>query len=278
MRRDQIIKIAMVVCAVVAACAVVISLTGTFGGGSVFGYANADKYTAGDTEISGGIRKLEVNWTNGKVTVAYHAENTVTLKETANGSLNGDEKLHWWLDGDTLHVQYAKSNIRIGWNRQKELTVTLPEGLRLEEADIALTSGDLYAPELKADTVNLGSTSGNITVETDAKSAKVGATSGDIAVKLTGDADFVKAGTTSGTIRLEAGKAGKIEAGSTSGGIRVQAEEAGEVKIGCTSGTVQASLRKTDKLHISTTSGSITGKYIAPASRAFGMLSAAAFR
>jgi len=258
MRRDQIIKIAMVVCAVVAACAVIISLTGMFGSGSLFSYANADKYTAGEAEVSGDIRNLEVNWTSGKVTITYHAEDTVTLKESANGTLSDDQKLRWWLDGDTLRVQYAKSNISIGWNKQKELTVTLPESMRLQRADIGTTSADLYAPTLKAEKVTLGSTSGDITAETDAKTVDAGATSGSIRLKLTADADSVKTGTTSGSVFLEAGKARKIDAGSTSGGIEIRAEEAGEVKIGCTSGTVRVNLRKPEKLHVSTTSGSIT--------------------
>ena len=258
MRRDQVIKIAMVVCVVVAACAVITSVTGMFGGGSLFSYANADKYTAGDAEVSGGIRNLEVNWTSGKVTVAYHAENTVTLKEISDGVLSEDQKMRWWLDGDTLRVQYAKSNINIGRNRQKELTVTLPESLRLQKADLGTTSGDVSAPELKAEEVNLGSTSGSITVETDAKNVNAGATSGDIRLKLTADAGTVKIGTTSGSVFLEAGKAGKIDAGSTSGSIEIRAEEAGEVKIACTSGTVRTNLKKTEKLHISTTSGSVT--------------------
>ncbi len=258
MRRDQIIKIVMVVCAVVAACAVIISLTGTFGGGSLFSYANADKYTAGEAEVSGDIRNLEVNWTSGKVTVAYHAENTVTLRETAGSTLSDDQKLRWWLDGDTLRVQYAKSNIHIGWNIRKELTITLPENLRLQKADLGATSADLDAPALKAETVILGCTSGDIAAETDAKTVDAGATSGNIRLKLTADADKVKIGTTSGSVSLEAGKAGKIEAGSTSGSIEIRAEEAGEVKIGCTSGTVRVNLKKAEKLHVSTTSGSIT--------------------
>ena len=258
MRRDQIIKIAMVVCAVTAACAVIISVTGMTGGGSLLSYADADKYTAGDAEINGEIRNLEVNWTSGKVTVAYHAENTVTVKETAGGPIGGDEQLRWRLDGDTLRIQYAKPNIGIGRSLRKELTVTLPENLRLEKAELSMTSADLDAPALKAEKVKLGSTSGNITAETDAKKADAGATSGSIRLKVSGSADSVKAGTTSGNIWIEAGKAGRIEAGSTSGSVDIRAEEAGTVQIGCTSGSAQANLKKADELHVSTTSGAIT--------------------
>ena len=91
MSRDQKIKIAMVVCVVVLACAVVITTTGMFNTSGIGGYANADQYTAGDTELSGKVQNLDINWTSGKVTVVYHEGNTVSLKETANRSLSEDE-------------------------------------------------------------------------------------------------------------------------------------------------------------------------------------------
>ena len=50
MNRNQIIKIAMIVCAVIVVAAVAVALSGTFSG-TLFGYANAAKYTAGETEI-----------------------------------------------------------------------------------------------------------------------------------------------------------------------------------------------------------------------------------
>ena len=111
MNRDQKIKIAMIICAVIVLCAVIITSTGIFGSAGIGTYANADKYTAGGTEITDRVRNLDVNWTSGKVILAYHAEETVTLEESAKRSLPDDEQMHWWLDGNTLHVQYAKAGI-----------------------------------------------------------------------------------------------------------------------------------------------------------------------
>ena len=79
MSRDQIIKIGMVILVVVLLCAVIITSTGMFG--KIGGYANAELYTSGDTEITEDVKKIDVSWTSGKVTVAYHAENTVSLKD-----------------------------------------------------------------------------------------------------------------------------------------------------------------------------------------------------
>ena len=259
MNRDKIIRIAMVVCAVVVACAVIISVTDMFGnGGSLFSYANAEKYTAGDTELSGDIKKLEINWTSGKVNIAYHAENTVIVKETADKAMDDNQKLRWWLDGDTLRIQYAKSSIHIGWNLEKELTVTLPESLKLEEAKIGLTSGSLTAPDLKAEKVELDVTSGSIDASAEAETAAINATSGKVTFRLKGDADSLTVRSTSGHVSLEAEKVKEVQVGSTSGKMELHVEEAGKVSAESTSASILADVKKADKLRISSTSGSVT--------------------
>ena len=142
MSRDQKIKIAMVICAVIVLCAVIITSTGMFNGTGIGGYANADKYTAGPAEVTGRVKKLEVNWTSGKVIVAYHAENMVLLEESAKRELSENEKMRWWLDGETLRVQFAASGTH--WNMpEKKLTITLPEGTAFENASIQTTSADV---------------------------------------------------------------------------------------------------------------------------------------
>ncbi len=276
MSRDQIIKIAMVVCAVIVLCAVIVTSTGMLNVTGIGTYANAEKYTAGDTEISGGVRKLDVNWTSGKVNIEYHAENTVTLRETAKGNLSEDMKLHWWMDGETLRVQFAKAGIRLSMP-EKELTVTLPQGIELEEAAISLTSGELTIPDMKVKKMDLGATSGKIICTVEAEEAEVNTTSGEQILTWKGKTEKVKAGSTSGSIRmtaedvkeaelgstsgsvrLEAEKAEKIKAGSTSGSVEITAADNRDTDISCTSGKVQVSLGTLRELRVSTTSGRIT--------------------
>lgn len=257
MNRDQKIKIAMIICGVVLACAVILTFTGGFGVAGLGSYANADKYTAGETEVKEPVKNLDINWTSGKVTVAYHAENTITLRETAKRDLSEDEKLQWWLDGTTLRVQFTKPGIR--WNMPgKELTITLPQDIQLEDVSIQLTSGDAEVPSLKAEKAELGCTSGHVDAVLDADNVTVESTSGDLKVTLKGAADFVRVGSTSGDIQLEAEKAGTISAGATSGKISITAGEAEKVKVGSTSGKINVSLRKVDILEIGATSGEIT--------------------
>ena len=257
MNRDQIIKIAMVVCIVVLLCTVIITSTGFFGESGNNGYANADQYSPGDAVISEGIRNLDIHWAGGRVTVAYHAENTVTLQETAKRLLSDDEKMQWWADGETLRIRFMRPGVRLNMP-EKELTVTLPEGIILQEAFFETTSGEIIIPEMVTDTLRAASTSGSIQAYAEAKKAEIASTSGNTLVRLYGKTEEVRINSTSGSITVETEHAGIIDAGSTSGSIRITAEEGENVKAGSTSGSIDTALKKTGVLSISTTSGSVT--------------------
>ena len=58
-------------------------------------------------------------------------------------------------------------------------------------------------------------------------------------------------------LKREAEKAGKIKAGTTSGTVEVQADQNDETKISCTSGTVRVTLKQLKELEIGTTSGNV---------------------
>lgn len=256
MTRDQKIKIAMVICATVLLCAVIITSTGMLNTTGIGGYANADQYTAGDAEITETVKKLDINWTSGKVILAYHAENTVLLQEDVKRELSPDDRMQWWMEGDTLHVQFTKPGVR--WNLpEKILTVTLPEGTELDSARIHTTSGDMEIPAMKAKELTLESTSGSIDVSTEAFKTAVCTTSGDQKIRLTGETGGVAADSTSGSIALETGKIIDIEAATTSGGVSVTSEAAENVLAASTSGNIEVSLGGIRQLEINATSGSI---------------------
>ena len=114
-----------------------------FGSSTGLNFANADQYTAGDTEISSAVENLDIEWTSGAVNLEYHAGSGVTVSETANRTLSEDEKLRWWMDGNTLRVRYCKSGLNIHFNLNKVLTVSLPEGTALKKSNIDVTSADV---------------------------------------------------------------------------------------------------------------------------------------
>ena len=167
-------------------------------------YENADEYTQGETDLSGSVKNLDIHWISGKIRIAYHNDNAVLLRETSKKSISSDMEMRWWLDGDTLRVQYAKSGVRFygfgSLNLQKELTVTLPESISLNDVSINSTSADIEIPSLKADAVKLAATSGNSQLTLlSSEDTEIGSTSGEIKIEL-GMLKSLKVNATSGNV------------------------------------------------------------------------------
>ncbi|MER1994220.1 MAG: DUF4097 family beta strand repeat-containing protein [Eubacteriales bacterium] len=257
MTKSKILTVALIV--VLAALAVSAWFTfGTTAAG--IEYANAEKYTAGDTTVTGTVENLFIDWTSGEVNIEYHNGDGIFISETSKKPIAEDDKLRWWLDGTTLRIRYAKSGFRISFNLEKQLTVSLPEGTVLKSADISSTSGDLKIPYLAADEIRLGSTSGNVSAVTATGKLTAASTSGDVDVRQTADIDTADLDSTSGSISCELVNVKTLTANSTSGGIRAAVTgKAGTVKIGSTSGNVYPEIASADKVEISSTSGSVSG-------------------
>ena len=249
------------------------------GGGLGLSYENADKYAVGNAVIDGAVKHLDVHWTSGDVTIAYHDGDTVELAETSKKPLSESDQLRWWLDGDTLRVQFRKHGLRLGWSLDKQLTLTLPKGAKLGTAAIELTSGDMHIPEIEASTLALETTSGDIEVVQTGSADEVTlySTSGDIvatlgdAAKVTADttsgkvilaqngaADALRAQSTSGSVSATLGRVGEGAFESTSGDIDVSIAEAGAAKLSSTSGDIRVAVEAFEDLSVDTTSGSVT--------------------
>jgi len=260
MMNNKRMKLTSVICGVVLTAAVITAAGSIV---TVMGdnYENASEYTQGEADISSEVKNLDINWTSGKIEIAYHNNNTVLLRETANKSISSDMEMRWWLDGDTLRVQYSQSGagfFNFGFqNLQKELTVTLPEGISLEDVSIRATSADVEIPSLKAEAVKMASTSGDINASADAPVIEVEATSGNIGCKTGESADEVSVVTTSGGISLEAGDAGSAKVRSTSGNVYVKGGSVKSMQAGSTSGNVKFELQESGDTEISSTSGDI---------------------
>jgi len=296
MNRNQKIVTLMTGCGLILAAAVILALSGVFGGiGN--SYVNAEKYTGGGAEITDTVRNLEINWVDGTVQIEYHKADTVLLSETSKKTISEDLEMRWWLDGDTLKVQYAKPGLRLFNDLDKVLTVTLPEGVALGSVSLEATSGELVVPTLKADELKLITTSGGISAEAETGTLSAGTTSGDQQIRTTGTVKELRMESTSGAVALAAENLGRTEmkstsgnasltvsgkadsvrmhstsgnllaevngvkeftAESTSGGADVRLADAGEIRVSSTSGTVRVAAGRMDKLTVETTSGDVT--------------------
>ena len=260
MNKDIILKSITTICVFIFIAAIVVSVNRVIGYAS-YGYADADKYTIGNTEISKPVRNLDIDWTSGVVHVAYHKGDTVLLTETADKPISKDRQMRWWLDGDTLRVRYAKQSFAlfsITPELKKELTLTLPEGAVLKDAKIGATSGTLDIPLLQASKTDLSTTSGEIIAAVQAPEILCDATSGSIQLEVLGDTELISAEATSGGIQLSTGKtAKKISAETTSGNIYIEAESADEIRGESTSGSINSSLQSAGIIKVSSTSGNL---------------------
>lgn len=221
-------------------------------------YANADKYTIGNADISSAVENLEIDWISGQVNIDYHAGSGISLSETANRNTSEDEKLRWWVDGKTLRIQFAAPKLFSFNNLQKTLTVSLPENIVFKSVSIGTTSGNISVPAITADELRFDTTSGDVNAVITAKNLNASSTSGDMEIRQDSDIRSAILGSTSGNITLSAVSAENVDMKSTSGDLGITLS--GDVKklhLNSTSGAILADLASADKAEFDSTSGNM---------------------
>ena len=112
-------------------------------------YENGDKYTAGDREIDDTVTKINIDYLSGGVKVKGTSDDSISIKETVNQTIDADHQVHSWVDGDTLYVRYCVSTNMINFNKiEKSLEITIPGEQELDEfiiVDGVLTDEDVAA-------------------------------------------------------------------------------------------------------------------------------------
>ncbi len=252
MKNNGMLKALAAVCAIVLLAAA---------GMKLLPIARAEQYNVGDAEISSAVRNLEIEWTSGKIHIAYHSGNTVIISEKAAGAISGDMRMRWRLDGGTLRIEYGKPGFHLFSliPHEKELTVTLPEGLTLESANVSATSGDIMIPALYADSLKLKLTSGCVRATVTARSIQGRLTSGDMELQVMNAAEEVRLESTSGDITLESAETlGQTVIDATSGDIRAAVRQAGNFKASSTSGNIHTIIGRAIRTEIKSTSGKVT--------------------
>ena len=277
MKKSFILKAASAVCviALLAGALVIFGQSVRLG----TSYADAAQYAVGGAELDGRVENLDIEWTDGSVTIEYRAQDGVSFSETAPKPIPEDGALRWWLDGATLRIRYAKSGFFTLKSLNKALTVTLPEdlelgelkldataadvnasGLRAKDVAMSLTSGNLSLAQAgEADSVSLSSTSGDLRAELEeAKTVAVSTTAGAIGLSHAGEADAVALSSTSGDIVASLRSADSVAANATAGSIAIEADSAKSADIETSSGNISVRLGAFEKLQIEATAGKVT--------------------
>ena len=132
-----------------------------------YSYDNADRYREAASEETDfeGIRLLDVGWLSGEVTVSVsEGSDKVTVRETAGV----DYPLCYYVEGETLHIQYCRSGLKTSELNQsmkdgKALSVTVPAGL--SELGVNTVSAGITLKEgVTADLAGINTVSGRISV------------------------------------------------------------------------------------------------------------------
>lgn len=238
-KKPILTAILIALCMILVGCAVRGTPIGNYS------YAESGRYQSGSTSVSGRVHSLDVNWVDGSVTIGYHDGDEVILSETASRKLTEKTELRWLLDDGTLYVKYADSGLKLSSGLEKELTILLPEGLKLTDAKLSAVSADVNVEELTADTILFSTVSGDAYIDiTSAEKLTVNSVSGDVTVTA-GRLEEVETDAVSGDMKLHFARTPeKINADSVSGDLILRLpENAGfTANVDTVSGRVSGSL------------------------------------
>lgn len=209
--------------------------------GSSASFENADKYSVGDAKIEGTVEKLEIDWQSGSVAVETHDADYVDISEVTLGKVSDDDRVHYWLDGTTLHIRNAVPHLFIGIMPQKALTVRLPEMNVPSEICIMTGSADVTADGIKTGILHVETSSGTVNAACEAETYDVQSTSGDVKVNTN-------------TLKDAQGISEMNEGTDTGENVSAVAEENASADAGENAGALDAA--KT--INIRSTSGEVT--------------------
>lgn len=227
---------------------------------AVMVYGNYEEYNAGNCEISETVEAVEITWSDGNVVIGTSGGDYLSAYEETKEELTEDMKMHWWLDGKTLHIQYCesgKSFFRFGGGK-KNLKVLIPDSIRLSDVKVSASSAEIEAESLTADSVSISTSSGSILLSCDARQINLDSSSGEITLKQTGESENIKAVTSSGTASVFAEKCSKMAVETSSGEVYVTGKIWDELNISSSSGSVTCDMEKLPmKTDIDTSSGKV---------------------
>lgn len=72
-------------------------------------YENADKYEAGNKTFGSDVKKVEINWCCGEIKIVKSSACSVSVCESGDADLPEEKRVHTYLEGDVLKIQF--------WNR-----------------------------------------------------------------------------------------------------------------------------------------------------------------
>lgn len=155
---------------------------------SIYSYDNGEKYTAGGASISEAVTEIDIGWVNGNVKIEVYDGEEIVFNEETDGVLETQKQLHYFLDGTTLYLQYAKSGIRstsLDFGK-KDLTVMIPKD-RVYDLSIESVSSDINIIANNFDELEIETVSGYTSINMNsAEMVELNTVSGNVSLSLQG--------------------------------------------------------------------------------------------
>lgn len=150
-------------------------------------YADAAKYSVMTDSVTfdTNITELDLTWHSGNVDISMYDENYISISETANQSLSSKKRLHYYMDGTKLRLQFCESNFSAGSSLKKDLVIKLPRSTYLSNLNIDNAACDIKFTDINADNANITTASGQISgnFASNIQNFKIDSASGDIIIK-----------------------------------------------------------------------------------------------
>lgn len=238
---------------IICACVLLVACGSTYNR-----YPDGRAYNAGECVISGSVESIELNWVAGKVNIEYTNGDEISLSEQADRNLSKEHKLHWRLDGKKLIIQFAASGSRYPGNLNKELTVLLPESLRLTDLTVNSVSAVVDAQGVCTENLRINSVSGNVKLaEAQVRSVEFDTVSGNMEIAANETPERIDGDSVSGSVTIclpaDAGFAADVD--SVSGRVTGPEGMTGNSKTGYAYGDEQC------RISINTVSGGVHLKH-----------------
>ena len=127
-------------------------------------YENEQSYKSGNFEYTANeIDNIELNWHSGKINILRSDKENLSVSEN-NDKLEESQKLHYFIDGSTIKINYCKSRY-VGKidEKQKNILVEIPEKINL---DINTLNSDVSADDLSLSNLDIKIANGSLNVNT----------------------------------------------------------------------------------------------------------------
>ena len=222
-------------------------------------YPNASKYVPGTQEITQRVKTIEVDYAEGTIELVPASSKAVTVKETANQDLDDDHKVHTWVDGSTLHVQFSAPKEGLSFSGiTKNLTIELPEKVTLSEVNLRTGSANVSCGNVGIRKLSILGGSSDVKLDCSPRKASIEISSGDVQISSQDKISELKVVTSSGDLHAELGKCREAELLASSGDITLSAKEMSRLTSRVSSGTCTFSFEKEPrKAEIESSSGDI---------------------